>query len=109
MRVVVCLCRARLPFDDRVDVLEVAWVRSERDADVAAARLAHAERPEVVLDVARAAFWIRADGLEHPLALELPQDDVVGTTDDVREDVEAPAVGHPDDHLARAVAGCELD
>ena len=52
---------------------------------------------------------VRADGLEHPLALELAQDHVVRTADDVREDVEAAAVGHPDHDLARAVAGGELD
>ena len=74
-----------------------------------ARRRARAFGAEVVLHVARAALVARDDGLDRPLALELAQDHLVGTADDVREHVEAPAMRHADHDLVRARVGGELD
>ena len=59
----------------------------------------------VVLDVAGAALRDRRHRLERRGALELGEDRLVGAAEVVREHVEAPAVGHPDDDLARAAGG----
>ena len=66
-------------------------------------------RGEVVLDVARAAFWVGDDGLEGALAFELAQDRLVRAADDVREHVQSATVGHPDHDVERALSGAELD
>ncbi len=105
----VGLLRTGAPLDDRVDGLEVARVRDERDADRPRRGVPRAVRAEVVLHVARAALRVGDDGLDHPLALELADDLLVRHPDRVREDVEPAAVGHPDHDLARAVRGRELD
>ena len=73
-RLVIGLQRARLAFDDRVDVLEVARVGGEADANVAARRLAHALGAVVVFDVAGSALRVRRHRLDRLLALELAQD-----------------------------------
>ena len=105
----VGLVGARPALDDGIDRLEVARVRRERDVDLAVRRDALALRAEVVLHVAGAALGVRADRLEHPLALELAQDRLVRTADDVREHVEAAAVRHADHGLVRAALGGERD
>ena len=63
----------------------------------------------VVLDVAGAALRDRGDRLERRGALELGEDRVVGTAQVVGQHVEASAVGHADDDLARAAGGGQLD
>jgi hypothetical protein len=63
----------------------------------------------VVLDVARPALRQRGDGFERRGALELGEDRRVGAPEVVGEDVEAAAMRHPDDDLARAVRRGELD
>ena len=103
------LLGARAALDDGIDRLEVARVGDERDRDVAGRRRARALRAEVVLHVAAAALLGRDDRLDRPLALELAEDDVVRPADDVREDVEAAAVRHPDHDLVRAGLGGEID
>ena len=108
-RAVIRLRRARLALDDRVDELEVARVRYERDRDLAARRLADALGAEVVLHVARAALQVGRDGFEDALALELAQDRVDLAADRVGEDVEPAAVRHAEDDAARAVVGRQLD
>ena len=57
----------------------------------------------------RAALGLCGDGLDRPLALELAQDLLVRAADDVREDVQAAAMGHADHDLVRAGGGGELD
>ena len=89
------------PLDDGVDCLEVAGICGEGDVDLARFSGAAAMGAEVVLDVAAAAFGIRAHGLERALALELAQDRLVGTADHVREHVEPAAMRHPQHDLVR--------
>ena len=108
-RLVIGLQRARLAFDDRVDVLEVARVGGEADANVAARRLAHALGAVVVLDVAGSALRVRRHRLDRLLALELAQDRFVRAADDVSEDVQAAAVCHAHYDVTGAVARGELD
>ncbi len=92
------------------DVLEVAGVGLQVDVDrVAAGQLVGAVGAVVVLDVAGAPLGDRGDGLERRGSLELGEDRVVGAAEVVREHVQAPAVGHPDDDLPAAVRGGELD
>jgi hypothetical protein len=96
--VVACaiLLRAHGTLDDRIDRLEVAGVGRQRHREPGAGRGdVHARRAQVVLDVARA---VRGLGVELPL--ELAEDRRVRLPHDVRQDVEAPAVGHPDDRFA---------
>src|SRR5207253_946288 len=69
----VGLLGARQTLDHGVDRLEMARVRGERDRDLARGRRAKALRAEVVLDVTRAAFRIPDDGVDRPLAFELPE------------------------------------
>ena len=105
----VGLLGARAPLGDRVDELEVARVRHQRHADLAARRLARRAHAEVVLDVTGPALRVGGDGIDRPLALELAQDLVVRAPHHVGQHVEAAAVGHADDDLADAVGGGEVD
>ena len=105
----VGLLRPRAALDHRVDRLEMARIRAERDGDLAGRGRAHALRAEVVLDVARSSLGIGDDRLDRPLALELAQDRLVGLADRVREDVQASAVRHPDHDLVRAGLGRDRD
>ncbi len=101
---------ARGALDDRGDVLQVAGVGLEVDADrLAVVEVVGALRAVVVLDVAGAALRDRRDRLERRGALELGEDRVVGAAEVVREHVQAPAVGHADDDLLAAVRGRQLD
>ena len=95
--------------DHRVDGLQMAWVRAERDRDLARRGLPHPFGPEVVLDVAGAAFRIGGDCIDRSLALELAQDRLVGLPDRVREHAQPAAVGHPHHGLVRARFGGERD
>ena len=95
--------------DHRVDGLEMAGVRAERDRDLARRGLPHPFGPEVVLDVAGAAFRVGGDCVDRPLALELAQDRLVGLPDRVREHAQPAAVGHPHHGLVRARFGGERD
>jgi hypothetical protein len=63
----------------------------------------------VVLDVARSALGIVRDGVDHPLALELAENDVVRPADGVRDHVQAPSMRHPEDDLPRASGRGQLD
>ena len=105
----VGLLGARAALGDRVDELEVARVRHQRDADLAARRLPRRAHAEVVLHVAGAALVAERDGLDRPLALELAQDRVVRAADDVREHVEPAAVRHAEHDVLGAVHRGELD
>ena len=105
----VGLLGPRPALDDRVDGLEVAGVRCERDRHLARGGRAGAGRGEVVLDVARAALVVRDDGVDRALALELAQDRLVRAADGVDEHVEAPAMGHADHDLVGAGGGGDLD
>ena len=108
-RAVIGLRRARLALDDRVDELEVARVRDERNRDLAALRLADALGAEVVLHVARAALQVGRDGLEDALALELAQDRVDLAAHRMGEHVEPAAVRHAEHDAPRPVVGRQLD
>ena len=103
------LLGARPTLDDRIDSLEMARVRRQRDLDLARSGLARTRGGEVVLDVTRTAFWVGDNGVDRPLTLELAQDRLVRAADRVTEDVQAPAMGHPDHDLVRAVGGGDLD
>ena len=105
----VGLLGTRPALDDGVDGLQVAGIRCERHRHLARGGRAGAGGGEVVLDVARSPFVIRDDGLDRPLALELPQDRFVRAADGVDQDVEPPPVSHADHDLVRAGAGGDLD
>jgi len=93
-------------FEDRVDGLEVRRVGGEGDVDLVVAEhlVVLALGAEVVLDVARAVRLRRVQ-----IALELGEDLRVGLADDVREHVEAAAVGHAHNHFVEAVFGALID
>ena len=98
------LGRARRALDNRRDVLEMAGVGLEVDADRSAlGQLVGPLRAVVVLHVAGAALRDRRHRLQRRGALELREDRVVGASQVVREHVQAPAVGHADHHLLPAV------
>ena len=104
------LRRARGALDDRRDVLQVARVGLEVDADRAAVgQLVGALRAVVVLDVAGAALRDRRHRLERRGALELGEDRVVGAAEVVGEHVQPAAVRHADDDLLPAVRRRQLD
>ena len=105
----VGLLGARPALDDRIDCLEVARVRGERDRDLAGLGLAGPGRGEVVLDVTGSALVVDDDRVDRPLALELAQDRLVGTADRVHEHVQAPAVRHPDHDLVGSGVRGQLD
>ena len=101
---------ARGADDDRVDELQVRGVRLEVDEDrVAVGQLVGALGAVVVLDVAGAALRDRGHGLERRGALELGEDRLVRAAEVVGQHVEAAAVRHADDDLARAVRRGQLD
>ena len=95
--------------DHGVDGLEVARVRRHGHLDLAGRGEARLRRREVVLDVARASLGIGDESVDRALALELAQDRRVGAADDVREDVQPPAMGDPDEHLVSACPRREPD
>ena len=104
------LDRARGAGHDRADVLEVRRVGLQpHEHAVGVAALVGALRAVVVLDVAGAALRDRRHGLDRGRALELAEDRLVRAAEVVREHVQAAAVGHADDDLARALGGRELD
>ena len=105
----VGLLGARPALDDRVDRLEMARVRRERDRHLARRGLARPGRGEVVLDVAGSALVVDDDRIDRPLALELAQDRLVRAADRVHEHVQPAAVCHPDHDLVGARVGGELD
>jgi len=88
------------PLEDGVDRLEVARVGDDLDEEGAVGRRVDADRPEVVLDVPRAARHLGID-----VALELPEDAGEVLADDRGEDVEPSPVAHPHDRLLDAVGG----
>jgi hypothetical protein len=99
--VVAVLHRAGDALDDRVDGLEVRRVRRQVQVEgVARPGLVHAGRAEVVLDVAGA-----LDGVGVDVPLELAEDLLVVLAEDVRQDVEPPAVGHAHDDVGDVVVG----
>ncbi len=88
--------------DDRVHELEVARVRRHRDRDLGRRFLAYARAgASVVLHVAGPAE-ILAEGLFTEGFLELGEHLRVALVHDVRQHVEAAAVGHPDQHVTHA-------
>ncbi len=105
----VGLLGARASFDNRVDGLEMARVRGNRDGNVARCSCTRSFSAEVVLHVAAAAFFASNDRVDRSLALELAQDRLVRAADDVREHVEAATVRHADDDFVRSGARGDLD
>ena len=103
------LLGARTPDHDRVDRLEVARVRRERDLDLARLRLARLRRRKVVLHVAGSSLGVGDERVDAALPLELAEDGRVAAADGVREDVQPPTVRDSDDDLVRAARGSELD
>ena len=101
----VGLLAAGEAFDDGVDGLEVARVRSKRDGDVTRGRLAAPLGAEVVLDVAARSRRLGRKGVQRPLPLELAKDRLVGPPEDMLEVVQPPTVRHPDLDLVRTVLG----
>ena len=80
--------------DDRVDGLEVARVGGQADVHLPSrARRVVGRVAPVVLDIAIGVVG----GLE--VVLELVEDEIEGFAEDVDQDVEAAAVGHPHDDL----------
>ena len=91
-------------FHHRVDGLEVARIRGERNLDFAAATGAlDAARAEMVLHVAGA---LRGLGID--VALELAEDLGRRFADEIRQHGEPAAVRHADHHLAHALVGGAL-
>ena len=108
------LTRPRAALDDGVDLLEVARVRGERDGD-RASRAADVGSlgAEVVLHVARGR---RRDetvlivfAADFHVAFELCEDRFDRLPDNVRDDVQAAAVGHPDHDLGRSTVSALVD
>ena len=95
--------------DDRIDRLEMAGVRSERDGDVADRRRTRSLGAEVVLDVARPSFARGDQGVDRPFTLELADDRVVTKSEGMSEDVQPSAVCHSDHDLVRAALRRKLD
>ena len=91
--------------DDRVDRLKVRGVGGEREMEAAALEVAVGGGAKVVLDVARAPLQLRrpAD------TLELGEDGSQRLVHDMGEDVEPPAMRHPDDDLLHPEAGGVLE
>ena len=108
--VVFVLAGAGHPQHDGVDVLQVAGVRRQSDSDGApVAERVVSGGSVVVLDVAGARVPNPESALGRDVPLERAQQLVVGDSEDVRQDVEASPVGHPDDHFRGAVGGRQLD
>ena len=106
----VGLLGARPALDDRVDGLEVARVRGERDRDLAGARAARRRRaprwyftsPVPPSGSETTASIVRSPSNSRRIVL-------VGAAERVREHVEPAAVRHPEHDLVRAGLGGELD
>ena len=93
--------RPRHALDHPVHRLQVGGVAREQDLDlVALAAGVATPLAEVVLHVARSLHGV---GVE--VAVELAEDLVVALAEDVRQHVEAPAVGHAEHGLAHAGVG----
>jgi hypothetical protein len=105
----VGLLRPCETLDYRVDGLEMARIRGNRDLDLPRRSHARLRRGEVVLDVARPAFRVGDECVDRTLALELAEDRGVRTSDDMCENVEAPSVSDADEHLVRTTPCRELD
>ena len=87
--------------EDRVDGFEVAGVG--RDVDAGGVSCRRGERTlgaQVVLHIARALDAVRGHG-----SVELTEDLRIGLAGDVREHIEATAVGHADGDLVEAGVG----
>ena len=109
-RLATRLVGPRAALDHRVDELEMARVRRQRDRHAAPAlRPVGARGAVVVLHVAGAALGRGGVGGQGLLALELHQDRLVGAPHRVGQHVQPSAVGHAENHLARAALGGELD
>ena len=90
------LLGADAALDDRIDRLQVARVRRQRQVDrVARAADAIVGEAEVILHVAVAGHRVR-----EVVVLELAEDFLVRLAEDVGEDVEPAAVGHAHDDLS---------
>src|SRR4051794_3914436 len=93
------LLRADTTFDDRVDELEVARVEREREMDHAA------RRGDAVGGCAEVVLHVAATEVALGVAIvERGEDLAAVLAHDVREDVEAPAMGHAEADLLDAVA-----
>ena len=102
--ILAILLRPHNALEHAVDGLEVRGVRREIDLELLAIRRSEvALGAEVVLDVARALHRL---GVLR--ALELAEDLAVGFSGDVREHVQAAAVGHADRDLVKAMVGSAL-
>src|SRR5690606_9963771 len=98
------LLRADDALENAVDGLEVGGVRGQIDVDLRAVRTAEgALGADVVLHVAGSALVARER------ALELAEDLAVGLARDVRQHVEAAAVGHADRGAREACVGGAVD
>jgi len=92
------------PLDDRVDRLEMARVRRQRQVDrLPVGGHVVAREPEVILHVAIAAHRLGQ------VLLELAEDHSIRLVQSVSQHVEPPAVRHADDDLADAELGRALD
>ena len=89
------LDRARLAEHDGVDRLEVARVGDEAQVDLIAVELAVGRGAEVIFDIARPADVV---GVGAPPG-EFVEDRAVRLAHDVGENIQAPAVRHPDGDL----------
>ena len=105
----VGLLGTRPALDDGVDRLEVARIGGDGDLDLPGGGEPRPRRRKVVLDVAASSLGVDDQRVVGPLALELPEDRLVGPADRVDERVEPAAVGHPDHDLVRTGLGPELD
>ena len=111
--VFVKLLGARFADDDGVHRLEVARVGDQGEVDATAAeRGSVVAGTQVVLDVAGAGVGgpsFRHVARGFGTRLELVEDGLHGFADNVREDVEAPAVGHADRDGLHAELGSLVD
>lgn len=99
------LAGAGLALDDRVDRFEMARVGGERETDFFTSRSGDfVFVAKMIFDVA-----IAEDGFRDIVFVEFGKEFSAGFPEGVHENIEATAVGHPDDDLLHAGGGAGLD
>ena len=89
------LTRACLAFNDRIHRLEMTGIRCKVNFDLVAGRcLADVTIPEVILHVA-----VSTDRIRREVSLKFIEDDVKRLVENVGQNVQAAAVGHPHDEF----------
>src|ERR1700730_4086832 len=99
------LLGAHLAENDRIDDLKVGWVRGQRKMDAVVVEVAVGGGTEMIFDVARAFHIVWGEGA----ALELIENRAMWLTHDMRENIQAPAVGHAQHDILDTQGTAALD